>query len=140
MDQFRKRSVINGPFGRMMRTVVFPGGMASLSPGDWAAATDIYETEEALVVCMDVGGAAPERISVVAEEQKITIAGERDCQVPDGVRAVHRLEIERGRFEKSVTLPVPVDVAAATSSHQHGFLVITLPKLKTRGKVRITVR
>jgi HSP20 family protein len=139
MDQFKKRSVIGGHHGRTMRTMAVPG-LGSFSPGGWSAATDIYETDEALIVCMDVSGAAPDQLGVVAEEQRITIAGERDFPVPDGVRAVHRLEIERGRFEKNITLPVPVDVAAATSIHQHGFLVITLPKLKTRGKVRIAVR
>lgn len=139
MDEFRKRSVIGSHHGRAMRTMAVPG-MSGLAPGDWIAATDIYETEEALVVCIDVSGAAPEQLSVVAEEQRLTIAGERSCPVPENLRAVHRLEIERGCFEKRITLPGPVDVAAATSVHQHGFLVITLPKLKTRGKVRIPVR
>ncbi|MEW6595149.1 MAG: Hsp20/alpha crystallin family protein [Thermodesulfobacteriota bacterium] len=138
MDEFRKRSVIGGYRGRSMRTMAVSG--MGVAPGDWTAATDIYETDEALIVCMDVSGAAPDRLSVVAEEQRLTIAGERDFPVPEGVRAVHRLEIERGRFEKSITLPGPVDVAAATSVHQHGFLVVTLPKLKCRGKVRIPVR
>ena len=131
--------MLGGHHGRVMRTMAVPG-LAALSSGDWGAATDIYETDDALVVCMDVSGAAPEKISVVAEEQRLTIAGERDFPVPEGVRAVHRLEIERGSFEKRITLPMPVDVAAATSVHQHGFLVVTLPKLKTRGKVRIAIR
>jgi len=139
MDEFRKRSVIGGHRGRAMRTIAVPG-MGVLAPGDWSVATDIYETDEALVVCMDVSGADPARLSVVAEEQRLTITGERDYPVPDGVRAVHRLEIERGRFEKRISLPLPVEVAAATSTHQHGFLVVTLPKLQTRGRVRITVR
>ncbi|MEW6500508.1 MAG: Hsp20/alpha crystallin family protein [Thermodesulfobacteriota bacterium] len=139
MDEFKKRSVIGGHHGRAMRTMAVPG-LLSLSPAGWSAATDIYETDEALIVCMDVGGAAPDQLEVVAEEQRLTIAGERDLPVPDGVRAVHRLEIERGRFEKSITLPGPVDVSAATSVHQNGFLVVTLPKLKIRGKVRIPVR
>ncbi len=139
MDQFKKRSVIGSHHGRTMRTMTVPG-LIAFSSGDWSAATDIYETGEALIVCIDVSGADPERISVVAEEQRLTIAGEREVPTPDDMRAVHRLEIERGRFEKRITLPMPVDVAAATSIHQHGFLVITLPKLKSRGKVRITVR
>lgn len=131
--------MLGGHHGRVMRTMAIPG-LAALSSGDWGAATDIYETNDALIVCMDVSGAAPEQISVVAEEQRLTIAGERDFPVPEGVCAVHRLEIERGRFEKRITLPMPVDVVAATSVHQHGFLVVTLPKLKTRGKVRIAIR
>lgn len=138
MDHLKKRALLEGQLGRMMRNMSFPG-MMTLSSGGWSGAMDVYETDDALILCMDVAGVDPARLSIVAEEQKITIIGERGYPVPAGVRYVHRLEIEQGYFEKSVTLPRPIDVSSTTSIHQHGFLVITMPKLKTRGKVQITV-
>ena len=139
MDQFKKRRSSEGQLGRIMRSVPFPG-MLPLVDGGWSAATDVYETEEAFIAVLDISGVDPEKLSVVAEDMKLVIRGERGYPVPEGVRYVHRLEIDRGHFEKSITLPKSIDVAAATSHHQHGFLIITMPKLKTREKVRITVR
>lgn len=138
MEHFKKRGPLEAQLGRMMRSMAFPG-MVLLADG-WAAAVDLYETEETLVAVLDISGVDPEKLSVVAEDTRLVIRGERGCPVPEGVRYVHRLEIERGYFEKNIALPKPIDVAATTSRHRHGFLTIVMPKLKNRGRVRITVR
>jgi len=136
MEHFKKRGPLEAQLGRMMRSMAFPG-MVLLADG-WAAAVDLYETEETLVAVLDISGVDPEKLSVVAEDTRLVIRGERGCPVPEGVRYVHRLEL--GYFEKNIALPKPIDVAATTSRHRHGFLTIVMPKLKNRGRVRITVR
>ncbi|MFH7325233.1 Hsp20/alpha crystallin family protein [Desulfurivibrio sp. C05AmB] len=137
MDEWKKRALLEQGLARMARNL----GRHGLSPfacESWSVPTDIYETEQAFVVYMELAGVDPAAIQVVAEETRLTISGERNYQLPPQVRRVHQLEIERGYFEKQISLPRPIDVAAAETEHRHGFLVIILPKQRRRISVPIS--
>src|SRR5437867_13091623 len=43
----------------------------------WKPPTDIFETEDALVICMDIAGMRSEDFTVQLEDGILTIAGER---------------------------------------------------------------
>lgn len=105
----------------------------------WSVPTDIFETEQAFVIHLDLAGVEPAAIRVVAEESRLTVSGERNRPLPERVSRVHRLEIEQGRFSKRINLPTPIAVDAVETRHRHGFLVITLPKQERR-RVQVTVR
>ena len=138
MDRFKKFPPGEDPFGRLMRNMSYPG--ASFQSTTWSAATDIYETERAFVLYMDLAGIDPADVSVVAEEQRVIVSGKRLYPSPDGVKHIHQLEIDRGFFEKSLSLPKPIDVNSTSSIYQHGFLIITMPKQKSKGRVQVEVR
>lgn len=110
-----------------------------LHSGEWTATTDIYETGSDLIVVMDVSGAEPSELSVVAEEMKVRVSGERVYPLPENISCIHQLEIERGYFERTVSLPRAVDVSKTSSAYKNGILVITLPIRKHKGKVQIKV-
>jgi HSP20 family molecular chaperone IbpA len=88
---------------------------------------------------MDVSGAEPSELSVVAEEMKVRVSGERVYPLPEKICCIHQLEIERGYFERIVSLPRAVDVSKTSSAYKNGMLVITLPIWKHKGKARIKV-
>ena len=91
---------------------------------------DIYETDEDLVVIMEVAGMKGEDIRVVFEKDLLSISGTRS-EIPDGPKIrLHQMEIDYGRFERSLRIPFPLKVNEFKATYRQGFLVITVPKRK----------
>ena len=105
----------------------------------WSAATDIYESENEVIIFMDVSGIDPENLSVIANETSVTVSGERQLPVTEKISRIHQLEIERGYFERTISLPKSVNPSATSSTYKNGFLIIKMPIVKTKGKVHIKV-
>jgi HSP20 family protein len=91
---------------------------------------DIYETDEDLVVIMEVAGMKGEDIRVVFGKDLLSISGTRS-EIPDGPKIrLHQMEIDYGRFERSLRIPFPLKVNEFKATYRQGFLVITVPKRK----------
>jgi HSP20 family protein len=97
--------------------------------GVWDPPTDVYETEDAYIVRMEIAGMREENFDVSIQDDTLYISGHR----PDfpARRAYHQMEIRSGKFANAVTLPGPVDSDRALAEYQDGFLTITLPKETT---------
>lgn len=125
--------------GRMIRNISLPG-MMHLQSGVGQSAVDVYETVGEIMVYMDVAGAEPDKISVTAERTRLVIAGERQLpSMKNNICRVHQLEIEQGRFQRTISLPVAVDVESASSRLKNGVLQVRLPKEQPVGKHRVMV-
>ena len=98
----------------------------------WKPPTDIYETEDAIVVYMDIAGMHAEDFSVEYAEGVLTIAGERTVRREEGKPHFHVMEVQVGPFERRFRLPVPVDPESISASYEQGFLEVRLTKLPTR--------
>lgn len=94
----------------------------------WSPPTDLFESEEALVVRVEIAGMKEEDFEVALENNVLLIAGTRSDS-PER-RAYHQMEIRFGKFATSVALPAPVDAEAARAEYKDGFLTVTLPKAK----------
>lgn len=138
MDPFKRLVLMEGQLGRLMRTMSVQG-MHQLQSGSWPAATDVYESDDSIIVVMDVSGVDLKDITVVAEERSITVSGKRRLPVTGNIKRIHQLEIEPGFFERTLSLPMPVDTTATTSNCKNGLLIIKMPKLKKKGKVQIEI-
>lgn len=97
----------------------------------WRPRTDVYETDDALVVHMDIAGMRAEDFSVDVADGVLTIAGERLAR-REGKRHYHAMEVQVGPFERRLRLPVPVDPTSVRATYEHGFLEIRLSKLPDR--------
>lgn len=124
--------------GRMMRNMSLIR-MSPLGKNGWFPAADIYESDQELVAYIDVSGSDPQSLSVIAEENALTVSGERNIAIESNVKSIHQLEIERGIFKRTLTLPSPIDVSATTSTCKNGFLIVRLPKQVKKGKIEIAV-
>src|SRR5713101_2668647 len=97
----------------------------------WKPPTDIFETEDALVICMDIAGMTSEEFSVELADGILTIGGERKLR-RDGKPHYHAMEVQVGPFERRFRLPVPVDPESIRAAYEHGFLEVRLTKLPPR--------
>ncbi|HKY55373.1 MAG TPA: Hsp20/alpha crystallin family protein [Anaerolineales bacterium] len=92
----------------------------------WCPPTDVYETEEAFVVKVEVAGMREEDFEVAIEDNVLMVSGNR----PDSNerRAYYQMEIRTGKFEIAIAMPAPVKVEMAVAEYKDGFLMIHLPK------------
>jgi len=84
----------------------------------WGMETD--ETDTALTVKMDAPGFEPGDFDVQVSGDTLRVTAERKGQKGDG-RFVRR-------FQRSVTLPAPVDPEQVQAKYKSGVLELTLPK------------
>jgi len=144
MDRFSKKvfqelEEIQHQTGRMLRNMSL-ARMVSMESGCWQPPADIYEAEAEIYVYFDLSGVESECFEVVVAEYQVRVAGRRQLPAQGSIACVHQLEIELGRFERTIPLPSVIDVDRADSSYANGILMITLPKRQQKGRVRIQVQ
>lgn len=140
MDHFRKKHLSGKTPNGFSQSMILRGGGSMFHAGHWFPAADVYETASALIVCIDVSGMEPDTLAVTVEESRVTVSGRRGYEPQDRVANIHQLEIERGVFERTIHLPKNVDVSGAVSESRNGFLQITLPLRRHKGKIKIAVK
>ncbi|HVX83287.1 MAG TPA: Hsp20/alpha crystallin family protein [Phycisphaerae bacterium] len=98
-------------------------------------AVNLYETQGAFLICVDVAGMDQNDIDVSLEKEMVIIRGRRQSPMPpDGSRAVamHLMEIDHGSFCRSVEVPAGVDMEGISANYHVGMLWVTLPKKRGR--------
>ncbi len=107
----------------------------------WKPRTDVYETDDELIVHMDIAGMQADDFSVELNEGILRISGERTTRQPaGGKRHYHSMEVQIGPFERRFRLPVVVDPASIRATYEHGFLEIRLAKQPPRSSGAQSVR
>ncbi len=121
MSAFRKSNDLNDVFQ-------FFGWQVQIRPAIWSPPTDVYETEDAYVVRVEIAGMREEDFEVTLEGNYLLIQGQR----PDisERRAYRQMEIRFGRFASIVELPPDVDTQRVEAEYRNGFLFVTLPKAR----------
>ena len=94
----------------------------------WRPPTDVYETEERLVVIVEIAGMRDEDLEVAVQDNLLLISGSRSDSVER--KAYHQMEIPFGKFSVGIELPSQVDTENAIAEYKDGFLTIQLPKEK----------
>lgn len=97
-------------------------------PNVWRPPTDVYETEENVIVKMEIAGMRDEDIEVAVHDDILVVSGERSDS-PER-KAYHQMEIPFGKFSVAIELPAQVEIEQATAEYRDGFLTIRLPKEK----------
>jgi HSP20 family protein len=96
----------------------------------WTPNTDVYITDEGLVMKVELSGMRKEDLQVVTDGNKVKINGQRPdcCRAPKCKFLV--MEINYGAFESVIELPAGYDLTQAKAAYQNGFLRIDVPLRK----------
>ncbi len=102
-------------------------------------ATDLYETDTALVVHMSLPGFKPGEISITEQHGMLTVCAEQREQRREA-RAGLRIETQQSQVvRRSFRLPAEVDADRAEATLRDGILTITLPKARVSAARRIPI-
>jgi HSP20 family protein len=96
----------------------------------WRPPTDVFETEDLVIVRVEIAGMHETDFSIVLDGRYLSIRGVRQ-DVPER-RAYHQMEIRFGEFVVDVEMPASVDAENVNAIYQNGFLKIILPKVHIR--------
>ncbi len=103
------------------------GGMTAGGPR-----TDISETDEAMLVSVDLPGLDEKDIEVNVTDDMLTIRGEREEKTDkDGFTSQSRRS-----FHRMIPVPPGVDTGKAGAEFKRGVLTVTLPKTE-EAKARV---
>jgi HSP20 family protein len=101
-------------------------------------AADIFETEEALTVVLEMPGVATNNVDVQIENNVLRVEGKIDHSAYTGIDPVYT-EYNVGHYARVFALSDKIDQEAITARVEDGVLTLTLPKSKDALPRRITV-
>lgn len=116
-------------------------GMAQAQP--LRPPIDMYETDKALIVKMEIPGLEIDDIAItlIEETHQLLVRGERRESAKDieGRRRCHHLEIYYGAFERLIPLPQEMrfDSSQLSAFYRDGFLIIQLPLVPTARRIEV---
>lgn len=100
---------------------------------DWVPNADVIETEDGVLVRLELAGVAPESLQIAATRNAVMISGRRVNPHAGATAAGYRfrqMEIEYGEFERVLPLPFPVATQAVAARSGNGLLEIRLPRAR----------
>ena len=100
---------------------------------------DVQETDEALVVTMDMPGVEKQDIDISVVEDELRVSGQRKSEAELNEQDYHRRERTYTRFERRVLLPASIKSEEARATLNNGVLEITLPKVSVPSRKRIVI-
>ena len=101
-------------------------------------AADIFETDEALTVIMEMPGVEKKNVSIALENDLLHVEGQIDFSNYQGMDPVYT-EYNVGHYARRFTLSGKVDRDNISAQLDDGVLTLTLPKVKEAMPRRISV-
>ena len=104
---------------------------------DWYPAADVYETESAFTVAVDLPGIDRAKLDIsIDEDNRLTIKGQRPAR--DSMQ--HRGECPSGKFLRTFSVPASVDQKDIRANYKDGVLEVNLPKRPERKAQRVEIK
>jgi HSP20 family molecular chaperone IbpA len=101
--------------------------------------TDIYETDEALTVVMEMPAVERNDLDVRIENDVLHVEGRIDLSKYEGLEPVYT-EYNVGHFARSFSLSSKIDQERIGAHVEDGVLTLTLPKAKEAMPRRIAIK
>jgi HSP20 family protein len=100
---------------------------------------DIYETDDAIVLLIDMPGIDENSVDITLEKNVLTINGYVTADDPDNYSLVYA-EYESGDYERSFNLSDEIDREKIEATVKNGVLRLHLPKAGPAKTHKITVK
>ena len=109
------------------------------SPAGWTPAADVWETESAYRIDLEIPSVPAEAVEVSLDDGVLVMSGERSrAERAEGERN-HRLERRAGKFSRRFKLPEDADAQAISARVVNGVLEVTVGKREESKPRRIEV-
>ncbi len=106
---------------------------------DWRPPVDIYETDDGIVLKVELPGVNKDDVSVEVKDNVLTLKGERllDPEIKDD--HYYRKERSFGRFNRSFSLQEPIKPDLIKAGFKDGILTVEVPRPEEEKPKQITV-
>ena len=94
-------------------------------------AMDVLQTDEAVTVIAHLPGVKPEEVDITVEGETLTIAGDTSAKATEESGQTLLREIRRGKFIRTLTLPVGLEADKARATFEDGVLTLVIPKAES---------
>jgi HSP20 family protein len=115
-------------FNRLFDDLV-PATLKDLNNVARIPAAEITETEDAVILKLEVPGMEAKDLDIQVTEDSVSISGERKFQHKEEDKAKTRSEFYYGQLQRVIPLPVPIQNTKVTADYKDGILHLNLPKL-----------
>lgn len=115
------------------------GAEATRTRPIYTPAADIYDTEDALVLVVELPGIRADELDVRLDKRVLTIAGHGSAARYEGY-SLAVCEYKPGDYERTFNLPDMIDDEAIEAVMKDGLLRLTLPKAKAGPARTISVK
>ncbi len=102
--------------------------LVMLTRSVWQPPTDVYETEQNVVVRMEVPGVRPENLVVMLMGDILEVRGFRSDPAQGQKVRLSQMEIHYGPFQRRIRLHQPIDGKRYQARYRDGFLEVELRK------------
>ncbi|HEY4043415.1 MAG TPA: Hsp20/alpha crystallin family protein [Rhodopila sp.] len=100
---------------------------SSTSGGGSYPPINVFRKNDDFVLIAEVPGITKSDLDVQVKGRTIRLAGTKSINFPDKA-SVHRRERLSGRFDRSLTLPIEIDLDGVRAECNDGILVLFLPR------------
>ena len=114
-------------------------GRKIVSQADWQPSADMYETEEAIIIHVELAGIDKDSLYIAFQNGYLIIQGNRPLNSEMQSAKILRIEQMYGTFERAFLISTAITVDQMTAAYEYGVLKITLPKKPDRSEQQVTV-
>jgi HSP20 family protein len=104
---------------------------AAAVAGTWEPPVDVYETDDAIVLQVELPGVSKDAVNVELHEHTLRLSGERTRESAGTGGQYRREEGRYGAFQRAFRMPTIVDEAKIQATYTDGVLALRLPKQAT---------
>lgn len=140
-DPFKNINTLQERINRLFEDA-FPrttGAEEDLSVCAWRPLVDIYETDDGVVIQVDLPGVRKEDVSVEVKNNILTIQGHRAVETTVDEDRYYRRERSCGTFQRSFTMRSAVSPESIKAGFKNGVLTVQIPKPEEEKPKKISV-
>jgi|SRR5579862_3651581 len=138
-DPYREVATpLQGEMGPLLN-LLLGAGSSTTTPGVWAPALDVWETDGAIVYAFDLPGIPQDAVSIEVENGVLTVTAERERSQEVSAERLYRSERRYGSFSRSIALPQGITEDKIHANFNNGVLEVHVGKPETVKPHRIQI-
>jgi HSP20 family protein len=101
---------------------------------------NVTQDDDRFIVRAELPGVVANELSISAMRNRLSISGKREIAKEHERVSYHRRERPEGTFNRTLTLPTPIDAERIEARYADGILTLTLPKAEETKPRQIVVK
>lgn len=127
-NPWQEMNSLQRQLNRMFDDAMTPASFAEFGNLSKVPAAELTETEENIVLKLEVPGMQPADLNIEATHKSISISGERKSETKSEAEGKTRSEFRYGSFQRVIPLPAKIQNTQVKAEYKDGILHLTLPK------------